>query len=138
MIAPRYILPARLRGVALAAALLFTAAAANPRLFHADLKKSEPSDKAVLTTPPTELKLWFSETPTLALSKVTLTRDKDTVAVGALTRGKEDAAPVIVRITRPVGVGSYTVRWRAMVDDGHVSNGTFGFTVKAAAPAPDR
>jgi len=128
-----YSLPARLRGLAVTTALLLVAsAAARAPLFHAELKKSEPADKAVLTAPPTELRLWFSEPPTLALSKVTLTRGKDTIAVGALSRGKAEMDPVVAKITKPAAAGDYVVNWRAMADDGHVSNGAFRFTVKAA------
>lgn len=130
MMNARSVLRGRTRGLTLAAFLIASAGAAAAPLFHAELKKSEPADKSVLTTAPTELRLWFSEPPSLTLSKVTLTRGTDTVAVGALTKAKDEAAPIVVKITHPVTPGAYVVHWRAMPDDGHVSNGTFAFTVK--------
>jgi methionine-rich copper-binding protein CopC len=41
--------------------------------------------------------------------------------------------PVVAKITKPAMPGDYVVHWRAMADDGHVSNGAFGFKLKAAA-----
>ena len=134
MMNARFVLRGRARGFALATALILGAAVALAApLYHAELKKSEPADKAVLTAPPTELRLWFSEPPSLTLSKVTLTRGTDTVTVGRLTKAKPDSAPIVVKITKPIAPGVYVVHWRAMPDDGHVSNGTFGFRVKTKA-----
>jgi methionine-rich copper-binding protein CopC len=114
-------------------------AGARPLPFHLALQKSEPTNKAALTQAPADLKLWFTESVELPLTKVTLTRGTDTISLGALAQAKEAKAPVVAKINAPLAAGSYKVDWRAVGKDGHAVKGTFGFDVKAAASGtPER
>lgn len=110
--------------------------AASARAFHLALQKSEPADKAALAQAPADLKLWFTESVEVPLTKVTLTRGKDTLSLATLTQAKEPKSPIVARITGSISPGAYKVDWRAVGKDGHAVKGTFGFTLQAAAPQP--
>jgi methionine-rich copper-binding protein CopC len=128
---PRLLLTLAL--LTLAAAAAGGAAGASAR--HLRLVKSEPTDSAVVATPPKELKLWFSEVPALSVTRVSLTRGRDTVALGRLTRAAAAGSPIVAGMTGAVPAGSYTVGWRTMGNDGHVISGSFGFKVAAPGTA---
>ena len=115
---------------------LATPLAASPRAFHLALQKSEPADKAALAQAPADLKLWFTENVEVPLTKVTLTRGKDTLSLATLTQAREPKAPIVAKITGSVSPGTYKVDWRAVGKDGHAVKGTFGFTLQAATTPP--
>lgn len=100
---------------------------------HLRLVKSEPADSTSLTTAPADIKLWFSEDPQLAVTRVYLTQAKDTIALAALTRAKEPKSPIVARVVGKIVPGAYVVDWRTMGTDGHVLKGTFKFKVANAA-----
>lgn len=101
--------------------------------YHLRLVKSEPADSATVTAPPTELRLWFSEDPALNVTRVVLTRGRDTLPTGALSRVAAKA-PIVTKIPNALTPGNYVVGWRTMGRDGHVITGTFGFKVAPASP----
>src|SRR5580704_16159894 len=90
---------------------------------HAELTKSEPGAHARLATIPTEIRMWFSEEPSVAMTHVVLKTASGTpVALGQPVKG---ATELIVRvpIAGAVAPGDYSVEWRTVAaDDGHPSN----------------
>jgi copper transport protein len=104
---------------------------------HAHLKKSDPAAKAILSTAPREIRLWFTEQPELSFTTVTLT-DSAGVAIPLGAVGKDPDGPMAVRlpITTTLGAGLYSVSWKTAAADGHPSSGKFTFRVAAAAAAP--
>ena len=108
----------------LATTLLLTVGAAQA---HTHLESSMPADNAVLSSAPSELMLHFSE-PT-RLTSVTIQKEgaKDQQAISVLPK---DASAAITVPIEPVGLGSYTVSWRAVGPDNHVMKGVLHFTVK--------
>ena len=103
---------------------------------HLRLLRSFPTPSAVLAKSPDAVRLWLSEAPELALTKIALTdATGKTIKIGTLTRdsvkGKGAVAPIPTRLRE----GSYTVSWRTMSRDGHVVKGDFGFRVGVAVPA---
>ncbi len=129
----------RHRSSAVVIALLITAsavtsAAAATRLPHLKLKRSFPAKDTVLTTSPDAVRLWLTEPAELPATKIAVTTDANApVAVEKATRAAGADAPIEAKFAKPLGAGRYTVTWKTMSKDGHVVNGTFGFTVK---PAP--
>ncbi|TMJ00562.1 MAG: copper resistance protein CopC [Bacillati bacterium ANGP1] len=100
---------------------------------HAKLVRSEPKAGAVLTIPPTVVRVWFDDE---------LDPDRSTIGVwdvrehrvddgrGGVDLSDLDRKSMIARL-RAVGAGTYTVRWRAVsADDGFVAQGSFAFAVK--------
>ncbi|HEY2805600.1 MAG TPA: copper resistance CopC family protein [Gemmatimonadales bacterium] len=96
--------------------------------------RSEPGADSTVKVAPTAIRLWFTEPLQLAVSTVRLSD----AAGHAVATGKPYAAaaansPVAVDVQGHLGAGRYTVTWRAMPRDGHVSSGHFAFTVAPAA-----
>lgn len=134
-------LPTSLRRAStfMALALLVTVAAAFVAPDHAStvrrhtrLVRSEPAKDSVVRVAPTELRLWFSETLDLAVTRVTLSDgNRQPVATGALTRAT-DRAPIVAPLTAALADGNYTVTWSTSSKDGHPVRGTFRFSVRVA------
>lgn len=124
----------RLQVPAVLAAVVFPAFVGATRLPHLKLKRSFPARDTVLTTSPDAVRLWLSEPAELPATKISVSTDtKAAVAVEKATRASGADAPIEAKFAKPLGAGHYTVTWKTMSKDGHVVNGTFGFTVK---PAP--
>ncbi len=99
--------------------------------FHLSLTRSAPAKDSTVAAPK-DIKLWYSQRPTLAVSKVTLTGpDGKAVPLGKITLDTASKAPLVVPITQALTPGAYTVKWTTASSDGHPINGTFGFKVKA-------
>lgn len=110
-------------------AVLLVPAVAGASLFHLALKRAEPAQGATVHGAPTALRLWFTEAPEVAVTKVRLTLAKDTVAVGTPALDTSAGKPIVVPIPRALGPGAYTVHWSTMSRDGHPVKGSYGFTV---------
>lgn len=127
----RHILALVALAVVITPALLFA---------HAMLVRSEPAKDAVLTSPPAEIRLWFSEQPDVRFSRVDLTGPKGRgVEVGTLSAIASNG--LRVPIPSKLLPGTYVVFWRTAASDGHATNGRFHFTVSgdtavAATPPP--
>jgi copper transport protein len=133
-----------IRGVALnrligrAGALAIFAVLALPLalLAHAHLRRSEPSARARVTTPPTSIRLWFSERPELGFTRVQLrAADSTEIVLGTAARLSDDPMGVAIAIPTALTRGSYTVLWRTAASDGHATSGSFTFEVVGAEPA---
>jgi len=122
----------RALGLTLAAALLLPSSAAA----HASLVRTEPAESTRLGASPTVVRLSFSERPDAALSRVRVLdaagRERQS---GPATPVAGDARTLGVPVP-PLLRGSYTVSYRAVAaDDGHATEGSFSFGVRAAAGA---
>lgn len=113
------------RSTLLACALLAAAGAHA----HAMLEHADPRVGAAVDAPPTEVKLWFSEGLEGAFSGASVTdaagRRVDRGGVHLDTGNK---ALLHVPL-QPLAPGAYTVQWRAVSIDTHVSQGKFSFRV---------
>ena len=126
----------KLRIASLLSAFLMTlsTAVAAPASRHAKLVKSEPAASDTLRASPPSLKLWFSESVELGITRVKLTDAAGgVVKTGALTRdGGTADQPVVTMIETALSAGTYTVTWNAAGKDGHASSGSFAFTIRPA------
>jgi copper resistance protein C len=104
-----------------------------PVFGHAKLRASVPSADAQLQAAPTTLSLTFSEDIHLAV--LTLTAGSKDIPLTV-----DRAAPASSQVNLvlpPLPAGKYLVQWSALsADDGHVTKGSFSFTVLGAVPAP--
>ena len=117
-------LHASLLSFALAAAYPITAAA------HASLDHSLPADGAVVETPPSAVRLWFSRAVEPSFSSMQVVDDKgermddDKPVVS-------DDEPELIRVgLTSLPPGKYRVKWRIVARDGHKAKGEFYFTLK--------
>jgi methionine-rich copper-binding protein CopC len=98
---------------------------------HAYLVKSSPARRAVLSTPPTRVVLWFNERLEGQFSQLSVwNADGQQVDGGDAQVGPDDGKRLSVGIpTLPAG--SYTVKYRVLSVDGHVVEAEFPFTVRS-------
>lgn len=99
---------------------------------HAELIASNPADGATLRTPPSEIRLTFSEALQAPFTTVTVTGPNGT------QWGLGSPAVVNTVVTIPVQAqgpaGPYTINYRVLSADGHPVSGTVRFTLTGAAP----
>lgn len=91
-------------------------AAPSVALGHGLLRSSSPSAKSVLTTPPREIRLTFTEAP-----ERTFTRIRLIAATGAVTLGAVEIFPgnvAVAKIPGQIGSGEYRVEWQTAGSDG--------------------
>ncbi|MCG0239494.1 MAG: copper resistance protein CopC [Firmicutes bacterium] len=129
--------------LALLATLLLFASAAGTAQAHAGLEESVPADGAVLSAPPPEVRVTFTEPLEFELSTLTLV-DAQGQPVPGTTQAAAGDRILTLRLP-PLPSGAYRVLWRILARDGHVTEGSIGFTVAASgqeqpgeppAPAP--
>ena len=102
----------------------------SPARAHAILVSSIPADNATLTTPPSQVELFFSEAIDPNLSKISVMDTNGTrVDAGDAHLDPSDATHMIVSLTT-LGDGVYTVAWTAVsATDGHQTSGSYPFAV---------
>jgi methionine-rich copper-binding protein CopC len=105
------------------------ALAATSAFAHAQLEKAAPAVGGTVS-PPSEIRLEFSEGVELKFTKVSLTGPGGAVPLGAAKTEPSNQAVLIVPISKPLPAGAYKVHWQAVSVDTHHTQGTFEFTVK--------
>jgi methionine-rich copper-binding protein CopC len=114
--------------IATGAALLL----AGPVFAHAKLRSSDPAADAQLEIPPKSLTLTFNENVQLAV--LTLVSAGKNIPL-PLDRSAP-ASPKVTVALPALAAGMYQVQWSALsVDDGHVTKGSFSFSIAVAAGA---
>ncbi len=118
--------------ICLAAAVTSASPAASH--FHLHLRRSEPGAHDTISTSPKVIRLWFTEKPAAAISRIELTTASGVkIPLGRphLEVGKDPALAAKIEGTVPAGTSE--VSWHTMGPDGHPMSGTFTFVVRAPA-----
>jgi len=116
----------------LVTATLAATLVANLCFGHAKVVSSTPSSGAQLPESPKTLTLTFSEDAKLAALKLSGAGAEISVPID---KGAPSAKTVVVPMTT-LAPGTYEVHWTAIAtDDGHITKGSFTFTVLPPAPA---
>jgi copper transport protein len=118
--------------LAVAAAALILPGSA---LAHVTLISSEPITQSRVDTPPTQVRLRFSQPVTITSNAVQVLAPDGTVLSGT-ARTEDEGYVVVAPVSRLVDGKGYTVRWRVIGEDGHSPAGVFTFGVGIAAPPP--
>lgn len=93
---------------------------------HASLDHAEPRVGNTVATAPREVTLWFTQKLETAFSTITVTNS----AGQRVDTGKTRVSGSQMTISlRPVGAGTYRVKWRVLSVDTHRANGDFSFKV---------
>ena len=104
-------------------------------VMHLRLVKSAPGSGEIMTTMPTEIRLWFSQKPDVGLTTIKLFREDSTVVeLGKVIR-TEDSLSVRVPLEKALVPGTYLVSWRSVSKDGHAVRGSYHFTMMPGPPA---
>ncbi len=97
---------------------------------HAYLVKSIPARRAVLSSAPARVQLWFNERLEAQFSDLSVWDQNGTqVDRGDVEVGPEDPKKLSVGLP-PLEPGSYTVKFRVLSVDGHVVKSQFPFTLR--------
>ena len=96
---------------------------------HAKLSRSEPAAASTLRSGPAEVRLWFTESLEATFSSAHLLDGERRRVEGA--EGKVDGTnPALLRMTLPaLGAGRYTVIYRVVSIDSHVTAGELTFSI---------
>ena len=115
-----------LRAAVAVAALLLGAGVA---WGHAFLERAEPRVGSTVKAAPAQVRVWFTEALEPAFSTLEVVNQSG----NRVDRGpaKVDAAsPALLQVPlKPLGAGTYRVKWRVLSVDGHVTEGDFIFRV---------
>lgn len=97
---------------------------------HAVLVRSDPTDHAVLQTPPSSVRLWFSEEINPLTSRVVVV-DPANRQVDRGDSHRESSDNTELEVSLPLlPAGTYVVVWRTQsAVDGHVAGGSFLFQI---------
>ena len=102
---------------------------AGPAEAHAKLARSEPAAASTLRSGPAEVRLWFTESLEAAFSSAHLLDGERRRVDGAAGR-VDGANPALLRMALPaLSVGRYTVVYRVVSIDSHVTEGELTFSI---------
>jgi methionine-rich copper-binding protein CopC len=111
-------------------ALVLALAPGAPAGAHAFLDRAEPRVGSTAATPPTQIRLWFTQAlePTLCVVKVV--GPAGAGGAGPVQPVSADPRGLVVGLRRPIPAGRYLVHWRVVSVDSHVTEGDFSFQVR--------
>jgi methionine-rich copper-binding protein CopC len=101
---------------------------------HLKVEKTLPESGATIEAAPKELRVWFSQSPTLPVSGLALEGPNGKVEMGKVAAGQTDGKAdrsLMAAITGTLAPGKYTASWKTSGNDGHILTGTFEFTLKS-------
>ena len=89
--------------------------------------KSFPAEDQVLDVSPDHIRLWFSQDPEMALSRVRLTGSGEAIFALGKAQATDDSKSFMVPVTDTLPEGSYTITWQTASPDGHKVRGDYTF-----------
>ena len=114
----------------LALLLVGSVLSADVALAHSGLQRAEPPVESTLKRPPTEVKLYFSERLVPAYSTVRV-EDGQGTRVDRDDSRVDRSNPRLMQVTLPpLARGTYTVIWRVLSVDSHITEGRFTLRVE--------
>lgn len=99
---------------------------------HLSVSKTFPAAGTTISESPQRLQVWFTQSPTVAVSGLALEGPKGKVEVGKVAAGQADGKPdrsLVAPVVGELEPGKYIASWKTSGNDGHILNGTFEFTV---------
>jgi methionine-rich copper-binding protein CopC len=106
-----------------------------PAHAHALLAKSEPARKAMLSHPPSQVRLWFNERLEPAFSSLRVLDAAGKPVTDERAQVSKDNPKRMTLSLPPLQPGSYSVHYQVLSVDGHTVKASYQFTVKEP-PAP--
>jgi copper transport protein len=97
---------------------------------HAALLASEPRNGETLTTPPSRVRLLFSEPLEASMSGMSIVSSGQPVRALQVSIDPHDVHALLAALP-PLAAGAYSVRWHVLSADGHRVDGTVAFVVAA-------
>ncbi len=98
---------------------------------HAYLVKSSPARRAVLSSPPPHVVLWFNERLEAQFSQLSVWNAQGAQVDGTdIQVGPDDPKKLSVSIPA-LPAGTYTIKFRVLSVDGHIAEAEFPFTLRS-------
>lgn len=97
---------------------------------HAFLDHAEPRVGSEVGKSPDQVKLWFTQQPEHAFSKIQVFNEDGKQVDKNDTRTASDDAKVLIVSLPPLSPGTYKVVWKVLSIDTHRTEGSFKFKVK--------
>lgn len=100
---------------------------------HLKMDKASPAEGATITAAPAQIRIWFTEAPTLVVSSVVVTGPSGKIELGKLALGKTGDQPdrsIVAEVKGTLSPGKHVVSWKTSGNDGHMLSGSFEFTLK--------
>lgn len=114
-----------------ALALGLTLSPLSPAIAHARLIQAAPAIDGVISAPPAEIRLTFSEALEPKFCAVALSAQDGAIEpLGAPSVDPANAGILIASVKSPLAPGVYKVTWRVVSTDTHRTQGSFSFTLK--------
>jgi methionine-rich copper-binding protein CopC len=110
-------------------ALAILALAAPAARSHAFLDHAVPSVGNAVATPPTQIRIWFTQELEPAFSTVEVRDTAGNRVDGGDAKVDAGDATQLYASLKPLLPGLYRVAWRVLSVDTHTTEGTFTFTV---------
>ncbi len=105
----------------------------SPAYAHAKLVKSDPPRRAVLSTPPKHIQLWFNEEIEGSFAFISVFDANKTLVTDARPEViPEDLKSVVLPLPDLIA-GRYAIEFRILSVDGHIVESGFSFTIKETA-----
>jgi methionine-rich copper-binding protein CopC len=124
--------PGRRVGAAIAGAVVLMLSMPSSALAHAYLVRSSPVARAVVTSAPERVQLWFNERLEPAYARISIW-NAGGQRVDAGDGQVDIAEPTRLSVGAPgLPAGLYTVKYRVLSVDGHIVEAAFTFTVRPA------
>ncbi len=95
---------------------------------HAFVARASPAVGSTVHTPPTEVRIQYTETLESAYSTARV-EDASGATVSTAARVDPTEKSVLIVPLDPLKPGRYKVVWKVLSIDSHVTNGSFTFTV---------
>lgn len=99
-------------------------------LAHGLLRSSSPAAESVLTRPPRDIRLTFTEAPELTFTRIRLVGPAGEIPLEPLEILPQKVA--LAKIPGALAPGVYRVEWRTAGADGHPVSGQFSFSLDSA------
>lgn len=97
---------------------------------HAHLHSATPAVGSTVATPPTEIRLEFSEGFEPRFSGATVTTQSGAPVPVKVARDPDNETVMVATFTAPLAPGVYKVSWHVVSVDTHKTTGSFTFTIK--------
>lgn len=125
------------RPAVLAAALAFIGiTVSGAAALHLRMTDSLPKQDQTVTESPGEIRVWFNQKTSLAVSRLGLDGPGGKVEMGKV-EPTDNPRSFKARVSDALSPGVYTVSWRTAGDDGHVIRGRYSFTMAETSPLAD-
>jgi methionine-rich copper-binding protein CopC len=118
-----------MRGLGAAVALPALLLGAGVAWGHAFLERAEPRVGSTVKSPPSQVRVWFTEPLEPAFSTLEVVSENGERVDRGPAQVDASSRALLQVLLKPLAPGTYRVKWRVLSVDTHVTEGDFTFRV---------